>query len=101
MTPMLVLAGDLDRLGDSLIGTVGDWADSGLQAALLVIVVITVIRRVSLKAGIGALLGMVIALGLYNSRDSLAKIFEDEINDPAQSAPAFSRPSSSGEGSVS
>jgi hypothetical protein len=42
-----------------------------------------------LKAGIGALIGMVLALGrLYNSRDSLANLFQDEVNNPAKSAGA-------------
>jgi hypothetical protein len=32
---------------------------------------------------------MIIALGLYNSRDSLANMFEDEVKNPAKSAPAI------------
>ncbi|MGP4001720.1 hypothetical protein [Streptomyces sp. 8N706] len=92
-----MLAGDLDKLGDSLIGTVGDWGDKGLQAALVAIVVITVVRRVSLKAGIGALLAMVIALAIYNARDSLAGKFEDEIKNPGNAAPAVVRTYPGGE----
>ncbi|MFF3675958.1 hypothetical protein ACFYYS_18550 [Streptomyces sp. NPDC002120] len=80
----VVLAGQLDTLGDSLIGTLADWADKGLKAALTLVVVITVARKFSLKAGIGALIALVIALGLYNSRESLASIFSNEINNPAK-----------------
>ncbi|MFD9619716.1 hypothetical protein ACFWB2_20875 [Streptomyces virginiae] len=82
----VVLAGKLDALGDSLIETLADWADNGLKVALTLVVVITVARKFSLKAGIGALIALVIALGIYNSRNSLAAIFSDEINNPAKSA---------------
>ncbi|MER5556175.1 hypothetical protein ABT001_31665 [Streptomyces sp. NPDC002793] len=88
MSRSLVLAGKLDSLGDSWLGTLEDWGDKGLKVALIAIVVITVVRKVSLKAGIGALIGLVLALGIYNSRDSLASIFEDEVNNPANSQPA-------------
>ncbi|MFF9690457.1 hypothetical protein [Streptomyces sp. NPDC014623] len=88
MSRSLVLAGKLDSLGDSWLGTLEDWGDKGLKVALIAIVVITVVRKVSLKAGIGALIGLVLALGIYNSRDSLANIFEDEVNNPANSQPA-------------
>ncbi|MFI5808713.1 hypothetical protein [Streptomyces sp. NPDC051561] len=78
----LILAGQVGVLGDSWIATLADWGDKGLKAALIVIVVITVIRRASLKAGIGALLLMVIALALYDSRNALSDKFEDEVNNP-------------------
>jgi hypothetical protein len=86
MSGDVVLAGKAADLGNSLIGTIGTWADRGLQVALVAIVVITVIRKASLKAGIGALIGLVLALGIYNSRGSLANLFEDEVNNPAGAA---------------
>ncbi|MFJ2745437.1 hypothetical protein ACIO3O_37910 [Streptomyces sp. NPDC087440] len=82
----LVLAGAADALGDSLIATVADWGDKGLKAALIIIVVITVVRRVSLKAGIGALLAMVIALSIYDSRTALSDKVQDEVNNPGNVA---------------
>ncbi|MEU5416086.1 hypothetical protein [Streptomyces clavifer] len=88
MSRSLILAGRLDALGDSWLGTLEDWGDKGLKVALIAIVVITVVRKVSLKAGIGALIGLVLALGIYNSRNSLANIFEDEVNNPANTQPA-------------
>ncbi|MFE7759348.1 hypothetical protein [Streptomyces sp. NPDC057429] len=88
MSRSLVLAGKLDALGDSWLGTLEDWGDQGLKVALIAVVVITVVRKVSLKAGIGALIGLVLALGIYNSRNSLANIFEDEVNNPATTQPA-------------
>ncbi|MEV2234999.1 hypothetical protein AB0H69_41440 [Streptomyces phaeochromogenes] len=84
----LVLAGELDELGDSWIDMFMGWATKGLQAGLLVLVVVIMIQKFSLKAGIGALILMVIALGLYNSRNQLANMFEDEVNNPSKSAPA-------------
>lgn len=88
----LVMAGELADLGDSWIGTAKDWGSKGLQAALIVIVVVIMCQRFSLKAGIGALILMVIALGLYSSRNDLADMFEDEVKNPAKGAPAFDHP---------
>ncbi|WP_043687638.1 hypothetical protein [Streptomyces xylophagus] len=84
----LILAGQLNDLGNHWIGMFKNWATTGLTAGLLVLVVVTMIQRFSLKAGIGALLLMVIALGLYNSRNALANMFEDEVKNPAKGAPA-------------
>ncbi|MGW0628493.1 hypothetical protein [Streptomyces sp. NPDC002758] len=84
----LMLAGQLNDLGDSWITMFKDWATKGLQAGLVVLVVVIMIQKFSLKAGIGALLLMVIALGLYNSRNDLANMFEDEVKNPSKGAPA-------------
>jgi hypothetical protein len=84
----LMLAGQLDDLGDSWINMFQDWATKGLQAGLIVLVVVIMIQKFSLKAGIGALLLMVIALGLYDSREQLASMFTDEVKNPSKSAPA-------------
>ncbi|MEV5850402.1 hypothetical protein AB0M32_51470 [Streptomyces sp. NPDC051985] len=84
----LMLAGQLDDLGNSWINMFTQWATKGLQAGLICLVVVIMIQKFSLKAGIGALLLMVIALGLYNSRNDLAKMFEDEVKNPSKSAPA-------------
>lgn len=87
-TVHLVLAGELSDLGDSWISMFGKWATKGLQTGLVCLVVVIMIQKFSLKAGIGALLLMVIALGLYNSRNDLANMFEDEVKNPSKSAPA-------------
>lgn len=88
----VILAGKLDDLGDSWIGMFEDWGTKGLQAGLIILVVIGMIQKFSLKAGIGALLLMIIALGLYGSREDLADMFEDEVNNPAKGAPAVPGP---------
>ncbi|MFD7879040.1 hypothetical protein ACFV5G_33935 [Streptomyces sp. NPDC059766] len=85
----LVLAGQLNDLGDSWINMFKEWATKGLQAGLVCLVVVIMIQKFSLKAGIGALLLMIIALGLYDSRDSLANMFEDEVKNPAKGAPVI------------
>ncbi|MFF4189080.1 hypothetical protein ACFYZ9_38415 [Streptomyces sp. NPDC001691] len=88
-THALVLAGKLDDLGNSWIDMFTTWGTRGLKAALIVIVVVYMVQRFSIKAGIGALLLMAIALGLYESRDDLASIFTDQIKNPTKkSAPA-------------
>nr|WP_217237444.1 hypothetical protein [Streptomyces sp. AC555_RSS877] len=84
----LMLAGQLDDLGDSWITMFEDWATKGLQAGLIVLVVVIMIQKFSLKAGIGALLLMIIALGLYDSRNDLADMFTDEVKNPSKGAPA-------------
>ncbi|MDG4857053.1 hypothetical protein P8605_02570 [Streptomyces sp. T-3] len=83
-----VLAGQLDELGDSWIAMLKDWGTKALFAALIIIVVVETVRRFSIKAGIGALLLMIIALGLYGARNDLATMFEDEVKDP-KSAPVL------------
>ncbi|MEU6495721.1 hypothetical protein [Streptomyces sp. NPDC046984] len=84
----VMLAGQLDDLGNSWITMFQGWATKGLQAGLIVLVVVIMVQRFSLKAGIGALLLMVIALGLYNSRNDLTNMFTDEVKNPAKGAPA-------------
>ncbi|WP_369228443.1 hypothetical protein AB5J52_48205 (plasmid) [Streptomyces sp. R39] len=84
----LMLAGQLSDLGNSWISMFKDWATKGLQAGLLVLVVVIMVQKFSLKAGIGALLLMIVALGLYNSRNSLADMFTDEVKHPSKGAPA-------------
>ncbi|GGW58246.1 hypothetical protein GCM10010503_39100 [Streptomyces lucensis JCM 4490] len=84
----LVLAGKLDDLGNSWISMFQGWATKGLQAGLIVMVVVIMVQKFSLKAGIGALLLMIIALGLYNSRADLADVFTDEVKNPSHGAPA-------------
>ncbi|WP_314223651.1 hypothetical protein [Streptomyces zaehneri] len=83
----LMLAGQLDDLGNSWITMFEEWATKGLQAGLICLVVVIMIQKFSLKAGIGALLLMVIALGLYNSRNDLANMFTDEVKNPSKGAP--------------
>ncbi|MET8411879.1 hypothetical protein ABZV34_27910 [Streptomyces sp. NPDC005195] len=85
----LMLAGQLNDLGNSWINMFKEWATKGLQAGLVCLVVVIMIQKFSLKAGIGALLLMVIALGLYNARNDLANMFTDEVKNPAKSAPAI------------
>ncbi|ANP51884.1 hypothetical protein J2Z21_009409 [Streptomyces griseochromogenes] len=84
----LILAGQLNDLGDGWINMFKEWATKGLQAGLVCLVVVIMIQKFSLKAGIGALILMVIALGLYNSRNDLANMFQDEVKHPAKGAPA-------------
>ncbi|MFK4540435.1 hypothetical protein RKD29_000031 [Streptomyces tendae] len=68
------------------------WATKGLQAGLIVLIVVIMVQRFSLKARIGALLLMIITLGLYDSREGLADMFTDEVNNPANGAPAVPGP---------
>jgi hypothetical protein len=73
--------GQLSTLVDNTLGNIEDWAAQGFMAFLLVLVVVTMVRRFSLRAGIGALLAMIIALGLWNSRHDLSDYFTDEIEE--------------------
>ncbi|MEV6400210.1 hypothetical protein AB0M39_36420 [Streptomyces sp. NPDC051907] len=86
MSTDVQMAGKLADLGNSWLATLEAWGDKALQTALVAIVVVTVVRKVSLKAGIGALIGLVVALGIYDSRATLAGLFEDEVKNPATGA---------------
>ncbi|MFD9725963.1 hypothetical protein [Streptomyces sp. NPDC059072] len=85
-TSSVLLAGQLDLLGDGLLTTLGGWADNGLKVALAVLVLAAIARSFSFKAALGALLAMVIALGIYNGRTSLSEKVTDEIKNPATGA---------------
>ncbi|WP_332757345.1 hypothetical protein [Streptomyces sp. MT206] len=82
----VILAGKFDAFGDSFIKTLTDWGSSGLTAALIILVLVTIGSKWSMKAAIGALIAMVIALGIYKSRDALSDMMSDEINHPANAA---------------
>ncbi|MEU7068334.1 hypothetical protein [Streptomyces sp. NPDC046161] len=79
----VILASRLDDLGNGVFDMLGTWSDRGLKIVLVLIVVGTICRQFSLKAGIGALLAMTIALGIYSSRDTLANLFSDKIKNPS------------------
>jgi phosphotransferase system glucose/maltose/N-acetylglucosamine-specific IIC component len=81
------LAGAFEDIGDHLLGIGTSWAEGGLKLVLLVLIVVKVSQRFSVKAGIGAVLGYVVILAIYGSQGSLAKAFQDEITSSG-SAPA-------------
>ncbi|OEJ29999.1 hypothetical protein [Streptomyces subrutilus] len=86
--PSVLLASELDVLGDSLFDTAAKWADRGLRVALAVLVLAGIARTFSFKAAIGALLAMIIALSIYSARDSLSGKVTDKINNPTTGAGA-------------
>ncbi|MGP3777041.1 hypothetical protein ACTWJ8_40035 (plasmid) [Streptomyces sp. SDT5-1] len=85
-TSQMVLAGALSDLGDSWIGMLGSWSDGLFKVLLVLLVVYVMATRFSLKAGVGALLLMVLALGIYDSRTDLSDKVEDEVKNPAKSS---------------
>lgn len=82
----MVMAGALADLGNSWIDMLQNWVTKGLPVVLLLIVVVYALQRFSLKAAIGALILMVIALGIYMARNTLAGMVQDEVDNP-KSAP--------------
>ncbi|GGO59086.1 hypothetical protein [Streptomyces lasiicapitis] len=86
------LAAEFSDIGDNLFDVGTSWATQGLKLGLLAIVVITIIRKFSLKAGIGALIGLVVATGIYNGRNDLSEAFTNEllsVGAPAVHAPQY------------
>ncbi len=81
MNPSLYVAGGgaLQNLGTNLIQMVTGWAPGALAAVCAIIVVVTCIRRFSLKAGIGAMLAFVLVLAIFQDRDNLAEMFTNQI----------------------
>ncbi|MET9955985.1 hypothetical protein ABZ135_31195 [Streptomyces sp. NPDC006339] len=86
-TTTFVLAGAFENIGNGLFGLGESWAERALKLFLIAIVAITVIKKMSIKAGIGAVLGLAICLGIYSARTDLADAFKQELTD-MQSAPA-------------
>lgn len=86
MNSSVMLAGEFKVLGDSFIGTLAGWTENGIKVALAAIVLITIARKLSMKAAIGALLAMVIALAIYAAQDTLSGKFTDEIKNPSKSS---------------
>ncbi|MGW8767846.1 hypothetical protein ACWGN5_35780 [Streptomyces sp. NPDC055815] len=86
----VVMAAAFEDIGNHLFGMGETWAERALKLFILGAVVITVVRKMSLKAGIGALLGLVVCLGIYNSRTELSNAFKEELTSlgSSQSAPA-------------
>ncbi|MEU4095920.1 hypothetical protein [Streptomyces sp. NPDC026673] len=85
-SPQLQLAGQFANVGNSLLGTARDWAEMALPTVLLLIVVVTAARKFSVRAAIGALIGLALCMGIYHSRGALSDAFTDEINNPAKGA---------------
>ncbi|MFI1169184.1 hypothetical protein ACH4UM_37895 [Streptomyces sp. NPDC020801] len=91
MTHNVILAGEFANIGDHLLQVGNGWADGTLKLGLLAIVVITVIKKLSIKAGIGALLGLVVATAVYNGRADISNAFKDEVTN-IKGAPATHAP---------
>ncbi|QIB49529.1 hypothetical protein [Streptomyces aureoverticillatus] len=62
-------------IGDNLFTLGTSWAEKALKLGLLFIVVITIFKKMSLKGAIGSLIGLAIALGVYNGRDDVSTSF--------------------------
>lgn len=73
------MAGAFENIGDHLFTLGTNWAQAALRLALLVLIVVKVAQKFSVKAGIGAVIGYVLILGIYHSQEPLAKAFIDEI----------------------
>ncbi|MFC9595871.1 hypothetical protein ACFTUC_39500 [Streptomyces sp. NPDC056944] len=84
----VVLAAPIKEIGDHLLSVSGEWGEKALMVVILVSVVIAVGSKMSVKAGIGALIGLVVCVGIYQSRDELAQAFKEEITNVSTSTPA-------------
>ncbi|MFF4282897.1 hypothetical protein ACFY0Z_29465 [Streptomyces kronopolitis] len=73
------MAAAFEDIGNHLFGIGVGWGERALKLALLLLIVVKISQRFSVKAGIGAVLGYVIILGIYNSQLPLANAFKDEI----------------------
>ncbi|WP_426402797.1 hypothetical protein ACN9M0_39515 [Streptomyces sp. R-07] len=86
-TASVVLAAPIKEIGDHLLSLGGEWGEKALMVVILISVVIAVASKMSVKAGIGALIGLVICAGLYQSRDELSQAFKEEITNIGASTP--------------
>ncbi|WP_042424581.1 hypothetical protein [Streptacidiphilus anmyonensis] len=85
-------AGALGNLGDNLIGVVASWARPALEAIIGLVIVVKVITRFSIKAGIGVALLAVICLGIYQDRDNLGAVVASELQSDAHGLAPLHRP---------
>lgn len=88
--------GALQNLGNNLIQMFTGWAPGFLEAAGAIIVVVTIIRRFSLKAGIGALLAFVLMLSIFQDRDNLSAMFTSQIQSFSNSSSSTGTPNGMG-----
>ncbi|MET9396137.1 hypothetical protein [Kitasatospora sp. NPDC002965] len=86
---MIQLAGPLQNFGNSWATTLVGWVASGLMIGMTAIVIVHAVRKMSIKAAIGGVLGLVICWSLFANRLSFSDIFKDEIQEtkPAGTAP--------------
>jgi hypothetical protein len=73
------MAGALQNLGNNVIGMFAGWAKPALEAIVGLVVVVKIVQRFSIKAGIGVALAAVVCLGIYNDRDQLGNIVTNEL----------------------
>ncbi|MDF3141484.1 MULTISPECIES: hypothetical protein [unclassified Streptomyces] len=95
----VILAGEFEDIGDHLLNVGNGWAEGSLKFGLLAIVVVTIIKKFSMKAGIGALIGLVIANGIYNGRTDISDAVTDEVTN-IKGAPAVHAPLVPGPGTT-
>ncbi|MFD4371056.1 hypothetical protein [Streptomyces sp. NPDC058486] len=88
INPSAVLAAPIKDIGDHLLSLGGEWGEKALGVVILISVVVAVAGKMSVKAGIGALIGLVICFGLYESRDVLSDAMKEEISNIGTSSPA-------------
>ncbi|MGW6248021.1 hypothetical protein [Streptomyces roseolus] len=91
-TTSVVLAAPIKEIGDHLFSMAGEWGEKALMVVILISVVIAVASKMSVKAGIGALIGLVVCVSLYQSKDALSEALKEEIANVGTSQPAPSAP---------
>ncbi|MFJ5926597.1 hypothetical protein ACIQF6_28740 [Kitasatospora sp. NPDC092948] len=87
----VMLAGALKNIGDNWSVTLLDWVSKFLLIALVLICCIQVIRKMSIKAGLGAVIGLVLCWAVFTGRGSLSNIINTEFSDPGMAAGSVSK----------
>ncbi len=75
----VMLAGAFKTMGDTWLATLSDWTGKFLMVALVSICCVQVVRKMSIKAGIGAVIGLVICWALFTGRLQLSSMFNTEF----------------------
>ncbi|MGW6557608.1 hypothetical protein [Streptomyces hydrogenans] len=89
-TSVVLAAAPIKDIGDHLLSMAGEWGEKALMVVILISVVLAVASKMSVKAGIGALIGLVVCVGLYQSKDALSDALKTEIENVSTSTPAES-----------
>ncbi|MFB7674099.1 hypothetical protein ACFC26_22070 [Kitasatospora purpeofusca] len=89
MNDNVQLAGAIKNIGDTWATILDGWVSAFLMIALVLVCLVQVVRKMSIKAGLGAIIGLVLCWSLFTGRIQLSNLFNTEFKDPAGAAPAM------------
>ncbi len=78
----VMLAGAIVNIGNTWATILDTWVSAFLMIALVLVCLVQVVRKMSIKAGLGAIIGLVLCWSLFTGRIQLSNLFNTEFKDP-------------------